>query len=267
MKKITATAAAVVTALTMTGCGKNITIQGASAVYSGEDILSAVECIEDVYLEDNTDMECQFLGDITYDETEKYVKKYHYYNNDKDTKDISGDYLAFRVTIHRSKTPSNIIKAIGGNLFDINGFRKFFGGGWHECVVEKDENGEWKYLGDFSDYYGGHLDDATADGISDIYSSAERETALDAMTDSGAWADLDADLLYAKYAGDESASKEELDKLNKRNGTAYDECMVMYADLYSCKEQTILKDTKWQLAKDNGVWKVVEYSTSERENK
>ena len=266
MKKIIATAAAVVTALAMTGCGRTVTIQGASTVYSDDDIQHAVRCIEDVYLEDNAEMDCQFLGDMSYGDTARYVN-IRYYDHDEDTKDIRGDYLAFMVTTHRSKTPSNVIEAIGENPFDINGFRNFFCRYQHECVVEKDENGEWKYFGDFSDTFIPYTDEATEDGKSEIYSSEERKTALEVITDSDIWHDLIGELLYANYAGDESASKEELDKLNKRNGTAYDECMVMYADLYSCKEQTILKDTKWQLAKDNGVWRVVEYSTSEGENK
>ena len=69
------------------------------------------------------------------------------------------------------------------------------------------------------------------------------------------------------YASDQQIqlSKEELEKLNKRNGTAYDECMVISADIYSNEEQAVLRDTKWQLAKENGVWRVVEYSTSEGE--
>ena len=41
--------------------------------------------------------------------------------------------------------------------------------------------------------------------------------------------------------------------------------MVISADIYSNEKQAVLRDTKWQLAKENGVWRVVEYSTSEGE--
>ena len=123
-------------------------------------------------------------------------------------------------------------------------------------------------MGDYGNYvysFSPDTDDVISDDSSKIYSSEEREKALEDMTDSDVWNDFDGILLYAGYAGDESASKEELEKLNKRNGTAYDECMVISADIYSNEKQAVLRDTKWQLAKENGVWRVVEYSTSEGE--
>ncbi|MCR5540772.1 MAG: hypothetical protein K6F71_08160 [Ruminococcus sp.] len=266
MKKIAAIAAAAVTAMTMTGCGKSFTLEGSSTEYSDEELQKAAVCLEDIDTGDSTKSYCQFLGDMSYEDTARYVNIY-YYKQGKDSKDISGDYLAFKVTNYIAKTPSTIVDAISQNMFDINGFRNYFFDGRHEWVVKKDENGDWICLGDMSDIIKPDTDDAIADGKSDIYSSAERKKALEVMTNSDEWADLIGELLYAKYAGDESASKEELDKLNKRNGTAYDECMVMYADLYSYEELAVLKNTKWQLAKDNGVWRVVEYSKSEGENK
>ena len=94
------------------------------------------------------------------------------------------------------------------------------------------------------------------------HKSLDKITKGESAIYSDEWADLIGELLYAKYAGDESASKEELEKLNKRNGAAYDECMVISADIYSHEKQAVLRDTKWQLAKENGSWKVVDYSAS-----
>ncbi|SFC68727.1 LptM family lipoprotein [Ruminococcus albus] len=261
MKKFIALSAAAVMALTMTGCGKKFAIEGSSSVYSAEDLQNATMCFEEKYLKDNTEVYCQFLGDMSYGDTARYVNMY-YYDHDKETSEISGDYLAFRVTTYTAKTPSTVLKAIGENLFDINGFRNSFFGGFEECVVKKDENGEWKYMGALSDIYKFKPDteDTTADGISDIYPSKEREKALEAMTDSDVWEELDGELLYAEYAGDESASKEELDKLNKSKGTDYDGCMKMHADFYSAEKADIVKDAEWLVARQNGEWEVVEYN-------
>lgn len=269
MKKYIAAAAAVATALTMTGCGKKFVLEGASTVYSNEDLQNAAMCLKDEYFGDNTEMYVQFLGDMSYDDTARYVNMY-YYDHDDAAKEISGDYLEFKVTTYTAKTPSTVLKAIGENLFDINGFRNFFCRYQHECIVKKDENGEWKYMGDYDELvysFSPDTGDVISDDRSQIYSSEEREKALEAMTGSEVWEDFDGTLLYAGYAGDESASKEELDKLNKSNGTAYDECMVICADIYSNEEQAVLRDTKWQLAKENGRWEVVEYSAPEGENK
>ena len=269
MKKIAAIAAAVITAMTMTGCGQKFVLEGSSTVYSNEDLLNAAKCLEVEYMEDNTEVYVQLLGDMSYDDTARYVNMY-YYDHDDAEKEISGDYLEFRVTTYTAKTPYTLLKAIGDNMFDINGFRNSFFGGFYECIVKKEENGEWKLMGDYGNYvytFSPDTDDVISDDRSQIYSLEEREEALNDMLASDVWNDFDGILLYAGYAGDESASKEELEKLNKRNGTAYDECMVISADIYSNEEQAVLRDTKWQLAKENGVWRVVEYSASKGENK
>ncbi|WP_024857496.1 hypothetical protein [Ruminococcus albus] len=278
MKKIAAIAA-VVTAMTLAAITltvsdkKTITIDvlGTSETFSDEEIERAVAyLINDVYKPKETDIHVAAIynGGINYNDSSKYVQ-INKYKEGEDPKDLSGDYMSLTICAFRDKTPSNVIKAIGRNLFDMNGFNSYFMASVerHDCVVERDKNGEWNFLGDSDTKFDFDYADVMDASRSDIYSTEEREEALEAMTDSDVWNDFDGIPLYAGYAGDESASKEELEKLNKRNGTAYDECMVISADIYSYEKQAVLRDTKWQLAKENGVWRVVEYSASKGENK
>ncbi|SEK81726.1 hypothetical protein [Ruminococcus albus] len=258
MKKFIALSAAAVMALTMTGCGTNLYIDGTSDVYSAEELASAANCITTKCItEKESNFECQFMGDISYSDTAKYVKIYKY-KNGEDTNDISGDYLTFRVKMRSAKTPSNIIEAIADNPFDIEGFQGYFGttvlGAF---IVENDENGDWKYICDCSAEY--DYENGPAKWESDIYNAKERTAAAEAME---YWFDhkesFEGELLDIRYVGDESASQEELDKLNKSKGTEYDGCMKMHADLYSAEKADIVKDTEWLVARQNGEWEVVE---------
>ena len=263
MKKITAITAVALIALTMTGCGTNLYIDGTSDVYSAEELASAANCITTkCSIEKESNFECQFMGDISYSDTAKYVKIYKY-KNGEDTNDISGDYLTFRIKMRSAKTPSNIIDAIADNPFDIEGFQRYFGTTFlGDYIVEKDGNGDWEYLCDCSAEY--DYENGPAKWESDIYSAKERTAAAEAMM---IWFDdkesFEGELLDIRYAGDESASKEELDKLNKSKGTDYDGCMKMHADLYSAEKADIVKDTEWLVARQNGEWEVVEYNLPE----
>ena len=112
MKKIAVIAAAVITAMTMTGCGQKFVLEGSSTVYSNEDLQNAAKCLEVEYMEDNTEVYVQLLGDMSYDDTARYVNMY-YYDHDDAEKEISGDYLEFKVTTYTTKTPYTLLKAIG----------------------------------------------------------------------------------------------------------------------------------------------------------
>ena len=119
MKKIAVIAAAVITAMTMTGCGQKFVLEGSSTVYSNEDLQNAAKCLEVEYMEDNTEVYVQLLGDMSYDDTARYVNMY-YYDHDDAEKEISGDYLEFKVTTYTTKTPYTLLKAIGDNLVCVH---------------------------------------------------------------------------------------------------------------------------------------------------
>ena len=271
MKKIIAIAAAVVCliggALAVGALSSHRSIdkitKGGSSIYSDEDFDAVTEDIK-CFMErlHVTVLSSSYLGDS--ESSKEFYKReammYHY----KDTHKIAAyddiDCMVYHLRYKCTVTPRSIWEA----LRDI-GFSESFKKYDVTYLYARTGSENWELVNEFYDDDDNKYSFSPSVNIGDskIYGSDEILWAVDDI------AEIVIDnkeyegycIVRGVYAGDEFASNEALDKINKENGTNYTDCMKIYADVYSSEDKTILTDTEWYLAKKGDEdWEIAEYN-------
>ncbi|SFC68758.1 hypothetical protein [Ruminococcus albus] len=271
MKKIIAIAASVVCliggALAVLALSSHRSIdkitKGESSIYSDEDFDTVTEDIK-YFMEKLhvTVLSSSYFGDS--ESSEEFYKReammYHYKNTHEIAAYDDIDCMVYHIRYKSTVTPRSIWEALRdtsiSERFKEHDVKYLFartGSENWELVNEFYNDGDNKYS----------FSPSVKTGDSKIYESNDilwtvtdiAEIVIDNKKYEGYC------IVCGEYAGDEFASKEALDKINKENGTNYTDCMKIYADVYSSEDKTILTDTEWYIAsKGDENWEVVEYN-------
>ena len=243
------------------------TVEGRSDVLTEDDFREATSLLKEKIDERPAELkivDCQYSGDEeSANDINTRLSRIVLFCEDQQVNDGDLKLLVYNVRERISRDPITFFRVAASTGINFEDYRDEYADRSYNYLFAKQGDDDWEFITVYDPENEEMYEDISQmcfNGESDIYSTEEREEALGYVMCSLQYEE-NHQLIDVRYAGDESASQERLKALNDRYGTRYDECMTVYADMYSYSKKNVTADNEMTIArKSGGEWEIVEKS-------
>ena len=243
------------------------TVEGRSDVLTEDDFREATSLLKEKIDERPAELkivDCQYSGDEeSANDINTRLSRIVLFCEDQQVNDGDLKLLVYNVRERISRDPITFFRVAASTGINFEDYRDEYADRSYNYLFAKQGDDDWEFITVYDPENEEMYEDISLmsfNGESDIYSTEEREEALGYVMCSLQYEE-NHQLIDVRYAGDESASQERLKALNDRYGTRYDECMTVYADMYSYSKKNVTADNEMTIArKSGGEWEIVEKS-------
>ena len=256
-------------AINMAGSSVDLskTVEGRSDVLTEDDFREATSLLKEKIDERPAELkivDCQYSGDEeSANDINTRLSRIVLFCEDQQVNDGDLKLLVYNVRERISRDPITFFRVAASIGINFEDYRDEYADRSYNYLFAKQGDDDWEFITVYDPENEEMYEDISQmcfNGESDIYSTEEREEALGYVMCSLQYEE-NHQLIDVRYAGDESASQERLKALNDRYGTRYDECMTVYADMYSYSKKNVTADNEMTIArKSGGEWEIVEKS-------